>query len=53
MFPEEDGDSMFLYNQTAACYYHNSEECCLYFKALGPTLRIFKGLSSYKKWYLT
>jgi hypothetical protein len=53
MFPEEDGDGMFLFNQTAARYYHNSEECSLYFKALGPIVRILEGLYSYKKWYLT
>jgi len=53
MFREEDGDGMFSCNQTEACYCHTSEECRLYFKALGPILRIFKGFSSFKKWYLT
>ena len=48
MFPEEDGDGMFLCNQTAARYYHNSEECSLYFKGFGPILRISEGFSSYK-----
>ena len=53
MFREENGDGMFHCNQTAAYYYHNSEECSLYFKALGPILRIFKEFSSFNKWYLT
>lgn len=52
MFRQEDGGGMFLCNQTAACYYHKPEECSMCIKALGPIL-VFKGFSSYKKWYLT